>query len=215
MQRDTNIYQDGWNEFNAYVFGLIMSDGCLTTTHNGKNEHIHLGLNDEYMICYIHDKMELKTRVYKQHKQHSLIYRNIDAIEFLKGYGLVERKSLTLRFPKDLPQEFQRHFIRGFFDGDGSLTLHKNQYNCYGQISFACGSHDFLVGLQDALNKLDISSTIYRDRNNYSLKIGKQKCVQKFLFYIYNDIDINNCLKRKFDKYIEYTKQYRQKYVIK
>ena len=39
-----NIYKDGWNENNAYIFGFIMADGCLLPYK--KNEKIVMSSND-------------------------------------------------------------------------------------------------------------------------------------------------------------------------
>ena len=40
---------------------------------------------------------------------------------------MTERKTLTLDKPKNLPKELEIHFIRGFFDGDGTLTAAYNR----------------------------------------------------------------------------------------
>ena len=39
----------------------------------------------------------------------------------LSKLGGTPRKSLTLEFPKFIPKHLMSHFIRGYFDGDGSV----------------------------------------------------------------------------------------------
>jgi hypothetical protein len=62
--------------------------------------------------------------------------------------GMAPRKSKTMLWP-DMPKSYLPDFIRGFFDGDGSVGIGK-EYNRW--VSFTCGSLDFITGLRDALN---------------------------------------------------------------
>ena len=53
-----------------------------------------------------------------------IIY-NIHLHEKLKSYGCTPKKSLTLQFPDESifkSKDLIRHFIRGYWDGDGCLT---------------------------------------------------------------------------------------------
>ena len=48
---DNDIYENGWDQTNAYIFGIIMSDGCLKYEGRNKNRlAIRIGLNDYDMI---------------------------------------------------------------------------------------------------------------------------------------------------------------------
>ena len=123
-------------------------------------------------------------------------------------YGLTFRKSLTLQFP-NIPQKFLCDFIRGYFDGDGSMVLTQTKYNVYGQVSFTCGSIDFLVNLQKILkNMFGIDSQIYNgghpDTQTMSLKITKRSAIEMFSDLIYNDTDLY--LLRKYNKFQELNK---------
>lgn len=48
----------------------------------------------------------------------------------LKNKGCYQGKSLTLTFPsKDIvPEHLIRHFIRGYFDGDGSVFISNERH---------------------------------------------------------------------------------------
>ena len=109
-----------------------------------------------------------------------------------------------MKFP-NIPYNVLASFIRGYFDGDGSIILSHTKYNIYGQVSFASGSKDFLLGLQKALiDNFDIKSTLYDDRrpntHTKALKITKRKEIDKFFNVIYKDADIY--LERKYKKFI-------------
>jgi hypothetical protein len=63
--------------------------------------------------------------------------------------GGTENKSLTLEFP-EVPKEYLPDFIRGYFDGDGSIMrLKNNRVNS----AFTCGSKKFLIKLHQALKE--------------------------------------------------------------
>ena len=57
--------------------------------------------------------------------------RSQKTVEDLKKLGCVENKSLILTFPTEqqVPKEFVYDFIRGYFDGDGSITNCNGNYN--------------------------------------------------------------------------------------
>ena len=57
----------------------------------------------------------------------------------LINLGCIPNKSLILLPPK-LKDEFISHFIRGYFDGDGSIGKYKNRY----KITFL-GTNDLLL----------------------------------------------------------------------
>lgn len=203
---DNNIYKDGWNNTNAYVYGIIMSDGCLKYEGRNKNRlAIRIGLNDYDMIQTLHNYMCVGNKIYCQGKQYSLKFRNEQSIDFLVKNGLTERKSLTMAFP-ELLLSVLPSFIRGYFDGDGSIILRRTKYNTYGQVTFTSGSIDFLTGLQDVLmDNFNIKSKIYDDGHSEThskvLKIIKRSEIDKFFHLIYKDADIY--LNRKYQKFVE------------
>lgn len=47
-------------------------------------------------------------------------------VKSLVKHGLVPKKSITLEFPKTIPNELIRHYIRGLVDGDGSFSIDKS-----------------------------------------------------------------------------------------
>lgn len=206
---DNDIYKEGWNEINAYIYGIIMSDGCLKWEGRNKNRlAIRIGLNDYDMIEKLHSYMCVGNKIYCQDKQYSLKFRNEQSINFLIKNGLTERKSLTMQFPK-LPINILPAFIRGYFDGDGSIVLNHTKYNTYGQVTFTSGSTDFLVGLQDVLiREFNIKSQVYNDghpeTHSKVLKITKRSEIDKFFWIVYADANIY--LERKYQKFEELNK---------
>ena len=67
----------------------------------------------------------------------------------IEKLGVIENKTLVLTFP-ELPTELVHHFIRGYFDGDGSVFLCNDPRPEYDNIYLGiniCGTKEFLEGL--------------------------------------------------------------------
>ena len=116
-------------------------------------------------------------------------------------HNVIPNKSLVIKYLNTLPKELERHYIRGYFDGNGCLSISKvneNNFRC----DFASGSKDFTLGLKKALKNEGFDSYIYecKDKHCYKLNIkgGKKGCL-KFLDYMYKDSTIY--LDRKFNRY--------------
>jgi hypothetical protein len=63
----------------------------------------------------------------------------------------VPRKSLVVEYPTNIPEEYQRYFIRGIFDGDG--CIHDRCGKGRAMVSFASSSAGFLLSLSAALER--------------------------------------------------------------
>lgn len=87
--------------------------------------------------------------------------------EILTNYGCTPRKSLTLQFPNEnifKESSLVKHFIRGYWDGDGCLSYGDSKHTC-ADIS-VLGTEDFLTSLKNNLPlKFD-----YKLHNSNSIK---------------------------------------------
>ena len=112
------------------------------------------------------------------------------------------QKSLILTFPTHdiVPKELMRHFIRGYFDGDGCITLRHNVHSITQYVSII-GTKEFLEGLLNEYSGYDeqtIKKEPRRDSNTYEIKFRKEEG-KRFLAYMYENSSIY--LQRKFEKY--------------
>lgn len=206
MEADINIYKDGWNKINAYIFGWIMSDGCLLKEGRNKTAYaVRICSNDYEILQWMHSYMCVGNKIYRQGSNGYLIkYRNQDGIAFMMKNNLTEKKSLSMLFPK-IPDKFLPDFIRGHFDGDGSIVLHTNRYNTYAQVSFTSGSKAFLESLQKKLSAAGITSHLYRDgretNSSYYLRVIKRSETERLFHFMYSDLSDTGFLNRKYEKY--------------
>jgi intein-encoded DNA endonuclease-like protein len=87
------------------------------------------------------------------------------------------RKSLNSVFPR-IPKKYLSDFIRGFFDGDGSIYLIKRRA-CYGA-TFSCSSKKFITTLKTIIEnnvkniQCSLSYYIRNDNKHYSLRFNKR-----------------------------------------
>ena len=186
-----------------------MSDGCLSKSGRNKNRYtVRICSNDFDIIEWLHTYMCVGNKIYKQGQNGFVIqFRNECSIKFMMDYGLKERKSLDAVFP-DIPDDFLGDFIRGYFDGNGSMVLQRTRYNTYAQVSFTSGSKKFLDALKDRLSQHDIASHIYKDgrstNGSYYLRIIKRSEIEKFFSLVYQGNENEAMLQRKYKKFLEY-----------
>jgi len=215
---DNSVFKTKLNKLSSYILGLIYSDGCLSYDRHTKRKRITISMNEEELIEKLNRIMTPNKKVYKyKHPMgrgytYSVISTNPIDVKYLLDIGITERKSSIVSMPK-LPRNLMRHFIRGYFDGDGSVYINRTStyYNgikknyIYTNISFTTGSNVFAEQLKLVLSLFNIESKIVKDsRQNHKcfyVKIYKKECVKNFYNFIYTDAEYY--LKRKHSKFIE------------
>jgi intein-encoded DNA endonuclease-like protein len=116
--------------------------------------------------------------------------------EDLLKLGMTPQKSRTLEFP-DVPTKYLRHFVRGYFDGDGNVYLHEYQrkdrkLKVSRSLSsgFTCGSKVFLEQLHKNLKQFGFlhGGSLHYRSGAYRLYYSSiDSC--KLYDFMYNDQD--------------------------
>lgn len=207
-------------EDKAYFLGLLYADGCNNTKNNtvcislkedDKEilEKFNLAINSSRPIKYIITKKEDGWNRKNQYKL-SLSSRHLS--ESLVRLGCFKNKTYTLLFPtkEQVPKYLLKHFIRGYIDGDGCLSLYKLKKTGHIKTNINITSTlNFCIELSNFLDSIKINSYINQRRKTSKSKTlwisGRRQCL-KFLNYIYSDSTIY--LKRKHDIYIKIIKSY-------
>ena len=119
----------------------------------------------------------------------------------LISYGVIPKKSCTKLFPDNIPSDLMRHYLRGYFDGNGSIIKSLSKSHLYYKLQFCTGSVNFANGLNNYINSaLKIKTTgVFTDsthENDYYVRIYKQSDVAKLLTYLY--VDADTYLERKY-----------------
>ena len=116
----------------------------------------------------------------------------------LLNNGLEENKTFSLSFPHWMPKHLLNHFIRGYFDGDGSaIGGVYPKFVFYGQPGFLASVHEILI---KELQVNDVN--IFNKESVSMLTYGSKKDVKNIYHYFYDNA---NCyLIRKKDKISPY-----------
>jgi hypothetical protein len=134
---------------------------------------------------------------------HTLVIDNASICADIRQLGVTPRKSLNLTFP-EVPAPLVRHFIRGCWDGDGSVYLEKN--DTYKPCaSYVSGSNNFIEQLVRHLVDLGMPDrTIHkstRSKNpSYYFRYSGQPCV-KLYHVLYDGVDESMYLTRKHERF--------------
>ena len=161
-------------EAKAYFLGFLYADGYISQKYNNIVS-LQLQERDKEILDKLKHLIQSERPLYfkksKKLKEQNLWGLQISSKKMttdLKGLGCGENKSLTLKFPilKVVSEPFIRHFMRGYFDGDGCICIRKvkNHY-CYWFSIIS--SLSFCKHVKKILNELKIHSII---RNHYSTK---------------------------------------------
>lgn len=170
---DRSFFDKIDTEEKAYVLGFIYADGC-NVKHPTTGELSITQMERDVDILYkIKKAMKSTYPISEQKNQHGneekrfVFYVYGQKIEEqLNALGVVHNKSLVLTFPTFISDELMPHFIRGYFDGDGSVwngkrkkMIVKNDYRpgeyrerIVHNVKFNfTGSNTFIPFLQDYL----------------------------------------------------------------
>lgn len=203
------------SEEKAYWLGFIMADGCIEVSSNShesvrlavilKNTDIHRLKKLAHSLEFngqIFEKEIVDKRGFSTTRCELKINSKMLCSDLLK-YGIVPKKTGKELIPC-LNDDLIRHFLRGFFDGDGSITLSSNK-KFY---RFKLGSSSLIVTrqTQEYFHNYDVDVNYYVDYNYrrpfYVLESNcKEKCNQ--IFHLLYD-DANIYLDRKYDRVLDF-----------
>jgi intein/homing endonuclease len=128
--------------------------------------------------------------------------------------GCPQAKSLIIKYPIWMPDDLHVHFIRGLFDGDGSLTKRKNnewKFSIAGTLDI-CNSIKKIIN-----NKLNIQTAIYPPSSNvHEIQTNGNEKILKITNWLYFNSTPDMRLDRKFEKYkeLKFQQENKQKKII-
>lgn len=194
-----------WSPEMCYVLGLLFTDGCVQVDKDGKSTHVCLSLNDLSLLEKVRNLVGSNHNIYKMRQKglYSLRFGREKILKELNRLGMVPNKSKIIKFP-DIPDEYTRHFIRGCWDGDGSVFF---QYKKKLLMTFyVSGSKDFIEKLEDILNKkAGLSKRVIYSRpsgTSFYFKYAHNDSIKLF-HYMYGGVPDHMFLDRKYDKFKE------------
>ncbi|MFC9598108.1 hypothetical protein ACFTQL_09360 [Peribacillus butanolivorans] len=182
------LYADGW-VFYDYRYGVELA---LKT-----DDYRHLVKFKKFMKT----EAKIKEKIIKLNEDFYRAYRISIFSKKIAGnlinLGCTPNKSLILKFPSEdtVPNKYILDFVRGYFDGDGSIYIPKS---LKGQPTLSVvGTKDFLLGFRRILNLPN--TKMVQKGQAFSTRHGGAKQVVRILDEIYGDAPVY--LERKYQKY--------------
>lgn len=200
-------------EEKSYILGMICADGNLTLTP--KNIKIDLNKDDSEVLEKILKAMDYNYILREYHQkgkfpdsdkiyEQNIVRLNITnavIVKKLYSYGIIPNKSKKLDFNLNIiPKEFIKDFLRGMWDGNGSMTGGK-------LLSASLTSSSLMIEklsniLQNEIDNLKLYYSIrHKETPEIKTLIGLGDNAKKLLDYIYSEATIY--MERKYKKYIE------------
>jgi hypothetical protein len=184
-------------EHSLYWAGFIAADGAVVL-RNGKYKRLYIGLSqkdhdhlEKFKYCLgftgpVH-KINGSTKCSEVAVYSGKIYDD------LARFNIIPRKTLVYEFPEWLVgHDLVNHFMRGYFDGDGSFygqskpNIRKSKIQLYFSLR---GTKKFLSVFNDILEEkcfFEVSKKVPRYNSGiYTLEYGGNKKVGKIRDFLY------------------------------
>lgn len=250
VQKVDETFFKKWSPAMAYVLGVICTDGNIlagklrnpSSGYSNTISRLTISQKEPELLEKVLNLMNCQTTLLKRNRKsyggrvsgetYYFHINNETIFEDLLKLGVVPNKSKVVTFP-DISEIYVRHFIRGCWDGDGSVYLSKNKIRA----SYVSGSKDFIENLVKKFYKIGIvrrklhlfsSSEEKREitinlrakyphgeyplavhkedrsqNSSYSIKVDSRKNIENLFYYFYDGVDESMYLKRKYNVFVE------------
>lgn len=223
---NTDFFQK-WSLEMAYVLGFLYADGAIEDSKtSSRTQYITFSSKDKDILETIKRTLKSGHPIHCR-PPHKVLYSNGKTYESAESYylrigskrmyadllevGLLPNKSKIIRFPDDIPDKYLKHFIRGYFDGDGCVHIKKGRGKKRDiilkglNVIFTSGSKLFLEGLSARINKFikPNRNKICDSHRAYQLRYSTSDSIKWFKFLYKNTLK-GLYLKRKFEIFIKY-----------
>jgi hypothetical protein len=201
------------SEEKAYWLGFIYADGYISEAKYGKYFGIALSSVDKELLekLKLHMKSTYNIKEYIQTSGYSnntkycrYLVCSTKIVNDLKSHGVLAHKTNVLRAP-NINYDLIKHFIRGYFDGDGCVCLNNAKSASY-SVSFI-GTDNILNFISNHLLEQNIitkTPTLYKRKPNHivsNIRFGGNQIAYKILNYLYDNSKVY--LDRKYNKYLQ------------
>ena len=208
-----------WSPKMAYVLGLILADGTIEDVRKSSRTcYLAFTSIDKSLIKQVKKTLSSVHNIYRRkprtqtfsdgksyHCAETFILRvgNKRMFQDLINLGVIPRKSLRLKLPM-VPNQFFNYFLRGYFDGDGCVSVYQKQKRVTKriQVIFTCGSPQFLKELSSKIDRLISIGGGAIFSNSRAFKLSYKKMASfEFLSFMYKRLDKAPYLARKYNTY--------------
>lgn len=205
------------SEIKAYLLGFFAADGHIEKHKNNIKIGVHI---DDSHILELYNKYicsnKCVLRCIPNKNMVEISFGHVDIHQAILKLGFDNRKTYTWKSLPNIESNLMRHFIRGYFDGDGSIMFNRrkahNRLSGYNRkFSIACFNSDILKSIASAIgiehytikhtekNNFKIGDSNIKTASGYLLDVTHKEDLKKIYYYLYNEAHF--FFKRKKDKF--------------
>lgn len=211
MDEICNLFQGNQvaNELEAYLLGFFYADGCVSKLSHGSYRMFSISLAEkdrdylQWILDVINECLhtEYTLKYVPANKAYRLAISKKVFVNRLIKLGVTNNKTYENNaFVFDnIPTDLKRHFIRGYFDGDGCISFYKQKNRCY--VGIVSLNSQLITAIQEYVYGIFKFGSIRMDQQYSRYQICGNVSTKKFLDWIYKDS--NFYMQRKYDKYLQ------------
>jgi hypothetical protein len=216
---DRNYFEKIDTEDKAYFLGFLYADGCNTK----QGFRLQISQKDEDVLLKLKENIKYTGKLYYKkggemkglgNNKDKIYITNPTCVFQLKSthvsrqlikLGCIPKKSLILKFPTEeqVPSYLLHHFMRGYFDGDGCVSIYNTKQRGWNETKYSvciAGTENFIIDLQKILIKeCRLNKTKIRNKTISTLSYGSRLQILRIKEYLYKNATIY--MDRKFKKF--------------
>lgn len=188
---------------SSYWAGFIAADGCVD--EKGRLR-FYLQLSDSTHLEKFAKFVESTHKINLDEKRNrcSIEFTCTQMVADLEKWNIVPRKSLEYCPPDNLP--YMQDFLRGYFDGDGTIcesfsNVNSKTATLYAGLACSYNFRDWLVFYLPEISS-EITLKQYERANHVTITMNTNKSIA-FLSYLYKDSAEQFRLSRKYELYVK------------
>lgn len=203
---NVNIFNEIDTEEKAYWLGFLFADGAVSIKTNLLEISLatididHLEKFKKFASCT--NNITIESVQNDKYSRCRIVLGSPQLKQDLIKWGCTPQKTFTIRYPKNLSTKFSSAFVRGVFDGDGSIT--RSCKDClYDSCSLCSASKIFLEELSKVVEKeCGIVCKLYKQSrgSNTWLIVLNSLNFKKFITWLYFDSKVH--LDRKYKRFL-------------
>jgi intein/homing endonuclease len=179
------------SELKAYLLGWIFSDGYITSRNR---VGIKLHKKDLAIVELFRDSIAPNLSILSDGDGRCIQFQSRQLYEDLISLGVKRNKTYTSNSIPTMDNHLKRHFIRGYFDGDGSISVTTLKSKA---LWYICSIDiDILNEIADILTDSGISTKIYKENRDHLgyksmyklMPIGKKNNKVSLFNFLYKDV---------------------------
>lgn len=205
IELNENYFDEIDSNEKAYYLGLLLADGSVSKSLN----HVEISLADPdwTLLHEFKESIEAHKALVKDRKTRGnqtpskrLTLCSKTLVKSLVEWGMTPARTYSWDLQREIPEEFIPHFVRGYWDGDGSVG--ENFFSvavCAPE--FASTFKRYLTFLNEGVPPLErtFATKNMKLMYEFSIKSTQHKLVRDKLYE-----NPSPCLPRKYNKYLKH-----------